>query len=645
MGAVYWAFDIHLRIAVAIKENCLEDPAMRAAFKREAQLLAALRHRSLPICRDFLEVDGGQFLVMDFIEGDDLATALVKARAPLPNQTLEELAWQLLDAMQYLEEEGVRHRDIKSRNVKFVNGRVYLLDFGIAYGVSGEMETVGVGEGKVKYSSKRYSPPEQLKGEDAGPSGELYSFAATLYHAMTNVEPTDARERLESLALRRGDPLEDVRIYNRAADERMSRAVMLALSLRPEDRPQSAAALRELMFPEAYAQEKAAGVLGFLNLRLLTEVFALGVFACILLFVLRQPQTSETLPPLALDTPRGVPAPVLTHTPTPESTPTPTATPTPDRTPAPAEEVAGPSRAEQAERLSDEAARARQSGNVELALSLLKQALALNEKNPSVHYQLGDILLDKIVAGGRWAERMPEVLAKAERVLELTRSPRSGREYLARSWAEFAKAYRDPLHPDRALLGLAIADANEVLKKYDPESAAAMTIRASATYARDDSRLKEQAAGRVLEDFNRVVRLTPLDPQAHANLAEVHFDLAGRAKAPSRAEHLELARRGFEKAKGMAPRRADFLTDLGDVYFELRAFKKAGEIFRAAIKADPNYPHAYARLGAAYNRLGQPDRAAEVCAQGLKLRPDDSAVRQELRQELQRARSDRADGR
>ncbi|MFL6253938.1 MAG: serine/threonine-protein kinase, partial [Pyrinomonadaceae bacterium] len=268
MGAVYRAIDIRLGVAVAIKENGIADPEMRAAFRREAQLLANLRHHSLPICIDFMEVNGGQFLVMEFIEGDDLATAMVNARAPLSNATVKEMARQLLDVIQYLHEEGVQHRDIKCRNLKFVNGRLYLLDFGIAYGASGEMETVGVGEGKGKYSSKRYSPPEQLKGGKVGPSGDLYSVAATLFYATTNVQPADAEERLESLASGGKDPLEDVRIYNRLADERMSRAIMLALSLRPEDRPQSAAELREMMFPRVYTPPKAAGVRRFLTLRL-----------------------------------------------------------------------------------------------------------------------------------------------------------------------------------------------------------------------------------------------------------------------------------------------------------------------------------------------------------------------------------------
>ncbi|MFL6255095.1 MAG: hypothetical protein ACJ74T_08720, partial [Pyrinomonadaceae bacterium] len=396
------------------------------------------------------------------------------------------------------------------------------------------------------------------------------------------------------------DPLEDVRIYNHLADERMSRAIMLALSLRPEDRPQSAAELREMMFPPVYTPPKAAGVRRFLTLRLLSEALVLGAFVCALAFAMRQPRTPDAPPSLVLDTRRAVPAP--TPTPTPEHTPTPTVTPTPGRAPAPAEEVAKASPTEQAARLADEVDRERQSGKVKDALSKLTRARALDEKNPFVHYLIGDIRLDAIVASGRLAEHMPEVLAEVERVLTLTPSPRSEKEYLARAWANVVKAYRSPLRPDRALLlGRAIDDANEVLTKYNPDNAAALTIRASATYIREGARIDERAARRVLEDFGRVVKLTPLDPQAHANLAGVHFGLARRAKGSSLAEHLELARRGFEEAAHLA-QRADFYTDLGDVYCELGNFKKAGQAFRAAIQADSTYQRAYKLLADADNK-------------------------------------------
>lgn len=636
MGAIYHATDKRLGVAVAIKENCVSDPKMRAAFKREAQLLANLRHPSLPRCTDFLEVDGGQFLVMEFIEGDDLAALMVRARAPLTNKVLDKLAWQMLDVIQYLEEEGIHHRDIKPHNIKFKDSGFFLIDFGIAHGLINDMDTVGVGEFNGKYGSKLYSPPEQLQWGIIEPSCDLYSLGATLYYTMTNVQPTGAVKRLESLSAGGEDPLQDVRFYNRAADARMSRAVMRALSLNPKDRPQSAAELREMMFPDDYAPPKATGVRRFLTLRLLSEALLVGVFACILTFALRQPQKSDAPPAIALDTRREVTVP--TATPTPEYTLAATATPVP--TPVPTEEVAKESRPEQAARLADEADRDRQSGRVEVALSKLKRAFSLDEKNAFVHYLIGDIRLDAIVASGRLGEQMPEVLARAESVLALTHSPRSGKEYIARAWAKVAKAYRDPADPDRALLGRAIDDANEVLTKYDPNSAAALTIRGSARYLRAGSQIDERTARRVLEDFERVVKLTPADAQAHANRARIYFELASHAKGATRSEHLELARQGFEKATRLAPR-ADFFTDLGDVHFKLGNFKKAGEIFQAAIQEDANYQRAHERLSATYNKLGQPKRAAEALARAHKPHPNDSGARREL----QRAAPDRTYGR
>jgi serine/threonine protein kinase/Tfp pilus assembly protein PilF len=642
MGAVYEAFDTVLGALVAIKENCLEDPAMRAAFQREAQLLANLRHPSLPRCNDLLTEGGGQYLAMDFIEGDDLAGLMIQRRTWLPNDTVADLAWQMLDVLYYVHGESVLHRDIKPANIKLKDGRAYLLDFG----QSGEMDTIDIGEFNWKCRSKRYSPIEQSRCCRTSPASDLYSLGATLYYLLTNVQPMDAEERFESVSRGGIDPLEDIRVYNPAADECISRAIMQALSLGTDERPQSAREMREMMFPEVGPGPQVGGVRRFLTARLLSEVLLLGVLACLVFFVLLpQRQGNAYIPPTKDERPT-----------------TPTPSPVAEPSPSPAEEAV---------RLADEAEHARHSGEDERAWSLLEQASALAENNPYVHYLTGDILWEAIVDNGEFGKRIKEVQGEADQILRLVRSPRSAREYIPRAWANLVKATLGQTHPDPVRLDQAIADANEVLTKHDPNSVAALTIRASATYMKAGPRIDAQTAHEVLEDYNRAIKLAPDYAQAHANCAEIYFALGRPVNAPSRAQHLELARQGFEKAVELMPR-AGFYTYLGDVYFETQNFEKASENFGAATRVDPAYYQAYIglgdvffqkerwedaktnyleanrlnqtsdklrkyvfrKLGATYSNLKQFDLAEESCRHALKLSPNDPAAKKELERAL-----------
>lgn len=642
MGAVYEAFDNILNAPVAVKENCVEDPAMRAAFQREAQLLAYLRHSSLPRCIDLLSVGEGQYLIMEFIEGNDLAALMNERRTWLPNETVADLAWQMLDVLEYIHGQFVLHRDIKPANIKLKDGRAYLLDFGLAYGQSDEMDTLAVGQFNWKYRSKRYSPIEQSMCRRTSPASDLYSLGATLYYLLTNVQPIDAEERFESVSRGGRDPLEDVRVYNTAADACMSRAIMQALSLGADERPQSAREMREMIFPEAGLGSPAGGLRRFLTARLLSEVLVLGLFACLVLFGLlpRRQGSSYT----TTTNERPITPPPITAAASPS-----------------------PSPAEESIRLADEAEHARHRGEDERAWSLLEQASALTGNNPYVVYLIGDILWEAIVDNGEFGERIKEVQEQADDILRLVQSPRSEQEYVARAWANMAKSLLGRARPNPARLDQAIADANEALTKYDQNSVAALTIRASATYIKAGPQIDEQTARSVLKDYNRAIRLAPEYAQAHANRAEIYFALGRAVNAPSRTQHLELARQGFEKAVELAPR-AGFYTYLGDVYFEMQNFEKARENFGAAVRVDPAYYRAYLglgdfffqkgrwedakinyleanrlnqtsdklrkyvfrKLGTTYHNLKQFDLAVESCRHALKLTPNDPAVKKEL---------------
>jgi serine/threonine protein kinase len=135
MGAVYYATDLTFDTAVAIKENLEVSPDAQRQFAREAGLLHELRHPHLPRVTDYFFVPGqGQYLVMGYVEGEDLKQVLARQG---PDPEAQAVAWidQVLDALDYLHNQTppIMHRDVKPANVKIApKGQAILVDLGQA---------------------------------------------------------------------------------------------------------------------------------------------------------------------------------------------------------------------------------------------------------------------------------------------------------------------------------------------------------------------------------------------------------------------------------------------------------------------------------------------------------------------------------
>src|SRR6202163_2709201 len=142
MGAVYEAVDERLDTTVALKETLFTDEKLRKQFEREARLLARMHHQALPRVSDHFNEADGQFLVMQYIAGDDLAEMLTQRQGPFPQAEVLVWADQLCDALDYLhtQDPQIIHRDIKPQNLKLTaRGQIILLDFGLAKGQAGEV--------------------------------------------------------------------------------------------------------------------------------------------------------------------------------------------------------------------------------------------------------------------------------------------------------------------------------------------------------------------------------------------------------------------------------------------------------------------------------------------------------------------------
>jgi serine/threonine-protein kinase len=194
-GAVYRAWDLNLERACALKENLEISEEAQRQFKREALILSGLSHPNLPRVIDHFIIPGqGQYLVMDYVEGEDLQEMLESTGRPLPEA--QALSWisQVCDALVYLHSQNppVIHRDIKPANIKITpQGQAMLVDFGIAKMYDAHLQTT-LGARAV---TAGYSPPEQYGSGMTDPRSDIYALGATLYHLLTGQQPPESIQR------------------------------------------------------------------------------------------------------------------------------------------------------------------------------------------------------------------------------------------------------------------------------------------------------------------------------------------------------------------------------------------------------------------------------------------------------------------
>ena len=250
MGEVYEAIDQNVNRILALKRLTIISPTPDElrAFKREAELLANLKHPALPWVGDHFNEQQSQFLVMEFVAGPDLDDILHAQGKPFSVNVVLRWADQLLDALVYLhnQQPPILHRDIKPQNLK-VTGRdqIMLLDFGIAKGSVG-LQATNANLSIFGYTPG-YAPLEQMQGVGTSERSDLYALGATLYHLLTNITPTDALSRAAAQIQGQPDPLRPAHTVNPAVPLALSTILMDALALDYNKRPASAAILRQKM--------------------------------------------------------------------------------------------------------------------------------------------------------------------------------------------------------------------------------------------------------------------------------------------------------------------------------------------------------------------------------------------------------------
>lgn len=255
MGSIYLADDLRLEGRLCALKEVEHDQTVplemlkqaREQFLREATVLARLDHPNLPKVSDFFSIGERDYLVMDFIPGKDLRTLMIEARRR--GEFLSErevLGWasQLADALIYMHKQSppILHRDIKPSNLKLTpNGLVKLVDFGLVKILASDEMTITILQGR---GTALYTPLEQYGGDTGHTDArsDVYAFGATLYHLLSNSRPVEARE-----LFLHPDSLIPLRQINPNVSLRTERAILWAMSLHPEDRPQDVEAFRQAL--------------------------------------------------------------------------------------------------------------------------------------------------------------------------------------------------------------------------------------------------------------------------------------------------------------------------------------------------------------------------------------------------------------
>lgn len=228
-GAVYKAWDLNLSHSCAVKENLDTSLDAQRQFTREATVLANLSHPNLPRVTDhFIIPDQGQYLVMDFVEGDDLQSILEKDGAVPQDKVLTWMA-QVIEALEYLHGRTppVLHRDIKPANIKITpEGKAVLVDFGLVKLFDSHVKTT-VGARAI---TPGYSPPEQYGQGNTDTRTDIYALGATMYALLTGIQPPESVQRVAS------DTLRPAHVVNPRISARVGNAVTQAMALSPENR-------------------------------------------------------------------------------------------------------------------------------------------------------------------------------------------------------------------------------------------------------------------------------------------------------------------------------------------------------------------------------------------------------------------------
>jgi Tol biopolymer transport system component len=248
MGQVYRARDTKLDRDVALKvlpDSFVHDPDRLARFQREAKVLASLNHPNIAHIHGLEESNGVQALVMELVEGEDLAQRLTRGAIPIDEAL--PIARQIAEALEAAHEQGIIHRDLKPANIKVKpDGTVKVLDFGLAKALDPLPSSADVSQSPTITSpamtqlgmilgTAAYMSPEQARGRPLDKRTDIWAFGCVLYEMFTGKRPFEDEDVSMTLSkVLQRDP--DFDAFPSAVPARVTQVIRLCLRKDPKQR-------------------------------------------------------------------------------------------------------------------------------------------------------------------------------------------------------------------------------------------------------------------------------------------------------------------------------------------------------------------------------------------------------------------------
>lgn len=262
MSQVYKAQDTLLERTVALKvlrPQYSADASFLARFRREAQAAARLAHPNIVDVYDISEVDGWHFIVMEYVEGQDLKN-IIAAESPLPIRRVVDMGIQICSAVGLAHQLGIVHRDLKPHNILVMaDDRVKVTDFGIARAIAEASATVTT-EGAV-WGTVQYIAPEQASGQPATPASDVYSLGIVLYEMLAGRLPFEADSRVALAVKHIQDEPPPLHSFNPYVPAKMEAIVAQAMVKDPNQRYPNADVLGQALREYRRTGEAATGPL------------------------------------------------------------------------------------------------------------------------------------------------------------------------------------------------------------------------------------------------------------------------------------------------------------------------------------------------------------------------------------------------